>query len=62
MGKGREEENLRKQEQHDQGGGRPEKESKKRGVLIKGAIMGLARYLALEKFQGIYKNDPQLRP
>ena len=33
-------------------------ESKERDILIEGAIMGLARNLALEKFPGIYKDDP----
>ena len=27
-------------------------------ILIEGAIMGLARNLALEKFPGIHKDDP----
>ena len=34
-------------------GGRTERESKERGVLIEGAIMGLASNLALGKFSGI---------
>ena len=33
-------------------------ESKERDILIEGAIMGLARNLALEKFPGIHKDDP----
>ena len=33
-------------------------ESKEIDILIEGAIMGLARNLALEKFPGIHKNDP----
>ena len=33
-------------------------ESKKRDILIEGAIMELARNLALEKFSGIHKDDP----
>ena len=37
-------------------------ESKKRDILIEGAIMGLARNPDLEKFLGIHKDDPQLRP
>ena len=34
-------------------------ESKKRDVLIEGAILGLARNLALEKFPVIPKDDPR---
>lgn len=48
--------NLR--EQNSQYGGRTKMESKKRDIVIKGAILGLARYLALEKFSGIHKNNP----
>ena len=33
-------------------------ESKERDILIEGAIMGLARNLALEKFPEIHKDDP----
>ena len=33
-------------------------ESKKRDILIEGAIIGLARNLALEKFPGIHKDAP----
>ena len=33
-------------------------ESKERDILIEGAIMGLARNLALNKFPEIYKDDP----
>ena len=33
-------------------------ENKKRNILIEGAIMGLTRNLALEKFPGIHKDDP----
>ena len=33
-------------------------ESKERDIVIEGAIMGLARNLALEKFSGIHKDDP----
>ena len=33
-------------------------ESKKRDIMIEGAIIGLARNLALEKLSGIHKNDP----
>ena len=32
-------------------------ESKKRDILIEGAIVGLARNLSLEKFLGIHKDD-----
>ena len=32
-------------------------ENKKKDILIKGAIMGLARNLALGKFLGIHKDD-----
>ena len=32
--------------------------SKERYILIKGAILGLARTLTLEKFPGIHKYDP----
>ena len=34
-------------------------ESKEGDILVEGAIMGLARNLALEKFQKIVKNDPR---
>ena len=33
-------------------------ESKERDIVIEGATMGLARNLALEKFPGIYKDNP----
>ena len=33
-------------------------ENKERDVLIEGAIMGLARNLAPEKFPGLHKDDP----
>ena len=33
-------------------------ENKKRDMFIEGAIMGLARNLALEKFPEIHKDDP----
>ena len=33
-------------------------ESKKRDILIKGAIMRLAGTLALETYPGIHKDDP----
>ena len=33
-------------------------DNKDRDVLIEGDIMGLPRNLALEKFPGIYKDDP----
>ena len=39
-----------------------EMKNKKRDILIDGAIIGLARNLALEKFPGTQKDDPQLRP
>ena len=45
-------------EQDRQDGVRTETENKERNILIEGAILGLARNLALEKFLGIYKNDP----
>ena len=38
--------------------GRTERKSKERDILIEGAIMGLTRNLALEKFTGIHKDDP----
>ena len=50
------EENLR--ERDDLDGGRIERESKERDILIEGAIMGLTRNLALEKYPGIHKDDP----
>ena len=37
--------------------GRIERKSKERDTLIEGAIMGLARNLAVEKFTGIHKDD-----
>ena len=45
-------------EWYSQDGGRTEKESKKRDILIEGAIIGLARNLAPGKFQEIHKNEP----
>ena len=39
--------------------GRTERESKERDILIEGAIMRLARNLALRKFLRIHKNDPR---
>ena len=33
-------------------------ESKERDILIEGAIVGLARNLALGKFPGAHKDDP----
>ena len=33
-------------------------ENKERDILIEGAIMGLARNMALEKFPRIHKDDP----
>ena len=44
--------------QNSRDGGRTERENKELGVLIEGAIMGLARNLTLEKFPEIYKDDP----
>ena len=44
-------------ELNSQDGGRTERERKKRDILIEGAIMELARNLAVEKFPGIHKND-----
>ena len=38
-------------------GGRTERESKERDILIEAAIMGLARNLTLMKFSGIHKVD-----
>ena len=38
--------------------GRTQMESKETNILIDGAIKGLARKLAPEKFPGIHKNDP----
>lgn len=35
-----------------------ERESNERDILIEGAIMGLGKNLALEKFSVIHKNDP----
>ena len=42
--------------------GKSEKENKEIDTLIERAIMGLARNLALGKFPGMHKDDPQLRP
>ena len=56
VGKGCREENLR--EQSSQDGRRTEIKSKERDILVEGAIMGLARNLALEKFPGIDKDNP----
>ena len=42
-------------EQDGQDGGRREKDSKKRDILIEGVIIGLARNLALGTFSGIHK-------
>lgn len=39
-------------------GGRTERMSKERGILTEGAIIGLVRNLALQKFSGILKNEP----
>ena len=50
------EENLR--ELDGRNAGRTERKSKVRDILIEGAIMGLARNLAVEKFPGIHKDDP----
>ena len=38
-------------------GGGGDSRSKEADILIKGAIVGLARILALEKFPGIHKDD-----
>ena len=38
--------------------GRREKKTKKKDILTEGAIMGLARKLALGKFPGIQKDEP----
>ena len=54
--KGSGEKNLREQDGRD--GGRTERESKERDVLIEGAIMELTRNLALEKFPVIHQDDP----
>ena len=35
-----------------------EAESKEKDILIEGAIIGIARNLALEKVPGIHKNNP----
>ena len=59
-GVGRREKNM--WEKDGQIGGRTKRENKERDILIEGAIMGLARNLALGKFPGIHKDDPQLRP
>ena len=55
MEKGRVEEHLR--EWDSPYGGRTEMRTRK-DFLIEGAIWGLARNLALEKFPGIHKDDP----
>ena len=39
-------------------GGRTERESKERDILIEGAIMGLARNMALGKFPRIHRMTP----
>ena len=39
--------------------GRTERESKERDTLIEGAIVGLARNLALGKLLGTHKDDPR---
>lgn len=49
-------ENLRKWDSGDREG--TKMESKERNIQIEGAIVGLASNLALEKFPGIYKDDP----
>ena len=46
------------QDQEDRIGGGMERESNERDILIEGAIVGLGRNLALEKFSGIHKDDP----
>ena len=43
---------------YSQDGERTEMESKKRDILIEGAIMGLARDLALENFQESTRMTP----
>ena len=53
--KGMGEENLKKWDSRDRE--QTETESKERDILIEGAIIGLARNLALEKFPGIHKDD-----
>ena len=45
-------------EQDSPDGERTERESMKRGILIEGVIMRLARRLTLGKLPGIHKNDP----
>ena len=39
-------------------GGKDRYKSKERDILIEGAIMELARNLALEKCPGIHRDDP----
>ena len=49
-------------EQDGQDGERTERKSKERGILIGGAIIGQARSLALGKFPGNPKDDPNKDP
>ena len=46
----------------DQNEGRRERETKERDIMIEGAIMGLAKNLALGNFLGIHKDDPSQDP
>ena len=41
-----------------QEGGRTVRERKRKDILIEGAIKGLSRNIALGKFPGILKDDP----
>ena len=50
------EENL--EEPNGPDGRKTEMENKERDILIEGAIVALGRNQALEKFQGIQKDDP----
>ena len=45
-------------EWNGQDGGRKGRESKESNLFIEGAIMGLAKNIALGKFPGIHKDDP----
>ena len=53
---GREKEHMIKHDGQD--GERTEMESKERDILIEGAVKELVRNLALGKFQGIQKDNP----
>lgn len=59
--KGREREEREGRGEHEERmpgyGGRAERERKERDVLVEGAIMGLTRNVALEKFPGIHKDN-----